>query len=85
MVLKLPIMFDGVGGLQRTRGAHLELPTYLNNQAAFCLSNLKKPGLQEVAGAQRKETVLTQVYYRQASAFNLVRFGTISVNPSLWT
>lgn len=65
MVLKLPIIFDGVGGLQRIRGAHLERPAYLrylpNNTAAFRLSNLKKLGLQEVAGAQRKEMVPTQM------------------------
>jgi len=72
-VLRLPIVSDGVGGLQRTRRAQLELLAYLSGLAAFCLSNLKKPGLQEIAGTQKKEIIPTQVCASQGSAFNLVR------------
>lgn len=73
MVRKLPIMSDGVGGLQRTREAQLELLAYLSDLAAFCLSNPKKPGLQEIAGTPKKEIISTQMCSSQGSAFNLVR------------
>ena len=73
MLLKLPIMSDGVGGLQRTRGAQLELLAYLSDLAAFCLSNPKKPGLREIARTPKKEIISTQMCSSQGSAFNLVR------------
>lgn len=86
VLLKVPIIFDWVGGLQRIR-VDLEFPGTVSVSLITWqpLSNLKKSILQEVAGAQRKEKAPTQLYYLQSSAFDLVRFSRIQGNPSLWT
>lgn len=87
VLLKVPIIFDRMGGLQRIRGVDLEFPGTVSVSLITWqpLSNLKKSILQEVAGAQRKEKAPTQLYYLQSSAFDLVRFSRIQGNPSLWT